>query len=321
MVNQMYVEKLTPANPRTPQEVPLVFIAGAGQTGTNFLETPDGRPGWAHFFLSQGYTVYLTDQPSRGRSPGHPAIGSMVAASTLDIQILFTAASSHNLWPQSKLHMQWPGKGIPGDPVFDKFFASQVPFQGDRRLSEEQNVKSYVKLLDNIGGKVWLITHSQAGPYGWRIADARPQLVKGIIAIEPGGPPFEKQYPFKGQSLRWGITDGPITYSPPAGPDASLLRSVKMPPRDEVSGECMLQAEPAKMLVNLVDIPVLVVTSEASYHAPYDYCTVAFLRQAGVTVEYLELWKKGILGNGHMMFMEKNNLVIAERVSRWIEEH
>ena len=26
-------------------------------TGANFLNTPDGRPGWADYFLSQGYEV------------------------------------------------------------------------------------------------------------------------------------------------------------------------------------------------------------------------------------------------------------------------
>ena len=33
----------------------------------------------------------------------------------------------------------------------------------------------------------------------------------------------------------------------------------------------------------------LVVTAPASYHWPYDYATVAFLRQCGCTVEHIEL--------------------------------
>lgn len=31
----------------------------SGMTGTNFLNTPDGRPGWGDFFLSKGYEVGL----------------------------------------------------------------------------------------------------------------------------------------------------------------------------------------------------------------------------------------------------------------------
>jgi hypothetical protein len=67
MTGQIYVEKLTPTLVTKP--CPIIFVAGAGQTGTNFLHTPDGREGWAYYFLSRGYVVYLTDQPERGRSP------------------------------------------------------------------------------------------------------------------------------------------------------------------------------------------------------------------------------------------------------------
>ena len=66
MHGQIYVEKLTPRDPRRPY--PLVMIHGAGQTATNWLGTPDGRPGWAEYFAGEGYTVYLVDQPARGRS-------------------------------------------------------------------------------------------------------------------------------------------------------------------------------------------------------------------------------------------------------------
>ena len=45
MHGQMYVEVLTPRRPR--QGYPLVLIHGAAQTATNWMGTPDGRPGWA----------------------------------------------------------------------------------------------------------------------------------------------------------------------------------------------------------------------------------------------------------------------------------
>lgn len=38
-----------------------------------------------------------------------------------------------------------------------------------------------------------MITHSQGGPYGWQIGDKRSDKVKGILAIEPEGPPLESQ--------------------------------------------------------------------------------------------------------------------------------
>lgn len=187
MVNQIYVEKLIPSKPT--QEHPLVFMHGTGQTATNFLDTPDGRTGWASFFLSYGYTIYLSDQPSRGRSPWLSTTGTMASSSTALIEQLFTSPSSHGIWPQSKLHTQWPGAGKVGDPIFDAFYASQVQYQADNIISEEENAKAYTALLDKIG-PAHVIAHSQAGAYGWRVGDLRPQLVKSIVALEPAGPPF-----------------------------------------------------------------------------------------------------------------------------------
>src|SRR5262245_3431143 len=44
MVGQMFVQYQIPASRRHPY--PIVMIHGGGQTGTNFLGTPDGREGW-----------------------------------------------------------------------------------------------------------------------------------------------------------------------------------------------------------------------------------------------------------------------------------
>ena len=33
----------------------------AGQSGTNFTGTPDGREGWAQFFIRQGYAIYMVE--------------------------------------------------------------------------------------------------------------------------------------------------------------------------------------------------------------------------------------------------------------------
>ena len=47
---------------------PIVMIHGGGQSGTNFTGTPDGREGWAQYFLRLGHAVYVVDQPGRGRA-------------------------------------------------------------------------------------------------------------------------------------------------------------------------------------------------------------------------------------------------------------
>jgi len=90
MHEQMYVEVLTPRRPRS--RYPLVLIHGAAQTATNWMGTPDGRPGWADYFVGQGYTVYMVDQPARGRSPWLPEVDGKLATFTAEqIESRFTA--------------------------------------------------------------------------------------------------------------------------------------------------------------------------------------------------------------------------------------
>src|SRR5215471_2175253 len=78
---QMYVEALRPA--RVTKPYPIVFIHGASQTATNWIGTPDGRAGWADYFLNQGYLLYLVDQPARGRSPWNQKLNGALTIFTV----------------------------------------------------------------------------------------------------------------------------------------------------------------------------------------------------------------------------------------------
>ena len=78
---------------------------------------------------------------------------------------IFTdVANNGNQWPQAKLHTQWPGTGRIGDSTFDAFYRSQVQFQTDHFISEEQNAQAYSALVDLVGD-CYIISHSQAGAY------------------------------------------------------------------------------------------------------------------------------------------------------------
>lgn len=326
MSGQMYVQYQIPAQQKFPY--PMVMIHGGGQTGVNFLGTPDGRRGWADYFLAQGYAVYVVDQPGRGRSGYFPrSYGPSVHRGTGLTEKRFSAPENAQLWPQAKLHTQWPGSGVAGDAAFDQFYASQVEGMEDISTIESLLREAGSELLDRIGPAV-LLTHSQGGPLGWTIADARPNLVRGILAVEPNGAPL-REMKFKGPpdyfeqdkiTRPWGITRGPLTFAP-AVASADALKFVRQEVPDGPGlVHCWLQAEPARQLPNLKNIPILIVTAEASYHAPYDHCTSLFLRQAGVAHDFVRLADVGIRGNGHMMMLEKNNLEIAAFFRQWLEQ-
>jgi pimeloyl-ACP methyl ester carboxylesterase len=324
MHGQMFVEKLTPE--RSRHRYPIVLIHGGGQTATNWMGTPDGREGWAEFFSSQGYVVYMVDQPTRGRSAWQQGIDGKVF--TLDAQIierLFTAPELHNEWPQAKLHTQWPGdgprRGQIGDPIFDQFYASQVQFLVDNKESQALVQRAGAVLLDRIGPAI-LLTHSDSGPLGWLIADVRPKLVKAIVALEPNGPPFQNAgVPDNDKARPWGVTDIPITYDPPITDTAQLQIEQQTAPDQADLARCWLQKTPTHSLVNLRGFPVMLVTSEASYHAAYDHCTARYLVQAGVNTYFVNLGAHGIHGNAHMMMLEKNNLQIAKLITAWLAKN
>jgi pimeloyl-ACP methyl ester carboxylesterase len=319
MRGQAYVEVIAPKDVRRPY--PLVLIHGNAQTPTNWMGTPDGRKGWADFFVEQGYIVYMLEQPMRGRSAWHASDGALRNFTVEQEQRLFTDNANSGDWPQAKKHTQWPGdgpnKGRKGDPVFDAFYATQVQALVSLGDTETANQAAGAALLDKIGPAV-IIAHSQAGYFNWLIADKRPKLVKGNISIEPPGPPIENILFATGPGRAWGLTNIPITYDPPvADPqDIAVVKEEKADGPDLVA--CYKQKEPARQLPTLKGIPTLIIAAEASYHAVFDHCTAKWLNQAGVKTDFIRLEDKGLRGNGHMVMIEKNNLEIAKLLDDWM---
>ncbi|KAF2629191.1 alpha/beta-hydrolase [Macroventuria anomochaeta] len=287
---QMYMEKQAPAYsvvavPITATSIAnnsdsIVLIHGQGQTGTNLLNKP------------AGHTVYIIDQTFRERS-AWASCGGASATLTYSAKLIqqrFTAPVRYRLWPQAELHTQWPGMGIVGDPVIDAFYTSNIQLISNATYQQRKVQSASINLLDLIGSPVWLLGHSRGGLMPLLIADARP-TVFGSSSARP-----------------WGLTDIPSSYSlPVADPLVDLVRP------------CVLQAtSPApRQLPNLSPLLILTVTEvlkagiwPASYHTPYDYCKVVFLKQAGSGCEkasHLDLGKVEVHGNGRMIFMEKNS--------------
>jgi pimeloyl-ACP methyl ester carboxylesterase len=322
MAGQMYVEVLRPQ--RATRKYPLVMIHGLGQTATNWIGTPDSRPGWADYFLNQGYTVYLVDQPARGRSPWQPTLnGPVQVLSAPYISRHFTASEVIGNWPQGKKPAQWPGdspkKNQMGDPMFDAFYATQVESLASAVETQTMIQAAGSALLDKIGPAI-VLTHSQSGAFGWLLADSRPKAVKAIVAVEPNGPPFQNAVVNEDKNRAWGITDIPITYDPPAKAPSELATVRESQPDGPDLTACWKQADPPRRMPNLTGIPVLIVTGEASFHAPYDHCTSKYLTQAGVKNTFIRLEDAGIRGNGHMMMLEKNSFEIAALLEKWIAQ-
>nr|WP_246700428.1 alpha/beta hydrolase [Variibacter gotjawalensis] len=329
MTGQMYVEYRAPK--KIKHRYPVVMVHGTAQTGSNFTGTPDGRAGWAQHFVDQGFAVYIVDQVGRGRSGDNPdAYGAYTRFPATALEERFTGTENFKLWPQAKLHTQWPGgPGIRGNAAFDQFYASQVAYIASAGKTEEVMTPAMIALLQKVGPSI-LLTHSQASVFGFAMSDQKPDLVKAHIAVEPNGPPFFDVV-FKGGDTWWetsgkerarahGVTRLPLAFEPAvkAPEDLQVVQEDKA--RSDGHIRCWLQAEPVRKLPNIAKVPTVVVTGEASFRATYDDCTTAFLTQAGVKTDRIALGEISIRGNGHMMMLEKNNRDIAQAMIKWIRQ-
>ena len=324
MVGQMYVEYQIPARQTHP--FPVVMIHGNLQSGANFTGTPDGREGWAQYFLRRGYAVYVVDQPGRGRSAYNAALGAQTPPTEKATEDRFTAPEKARLWPQAQLHTQWQGRGVPGDPSFDAFYASELPSVSSVAAMQALVRDASAALLDRIGPAIVLV-HSQAGLYPWSIAQARPGLVRAIVAVEPSGPPVHDiqdigppdWFRDDPKTKPSGLGELPLQYDPPLEAGEELVFERAGTAAGPGLARCWAQREPARKLAALGALPILMITAEASYHAPFDDCTAAYLRQGGVrSLDHIHLAAMGIHGNGHMMMLEKNSDDIAKVIVDWL---
>jgi pimeloyl-ACP methyl ester carboxylesterase len=299
----MYVQYMIPAQKRHPY--PVVMIHGGGGQGTHMMGI-GGRPGWVHYFVQAGYSVYWLDRPSYGRSPYHPdALGPSHLPNVPPYEGLLQSTAVFNT-------AQWPGPGGINDPVIDQFMACESGNVSDEAFHSDLAWRGGAELLDRIGPCI-LLPHAFGGFFAWGVADRRPNLVKAIFAMEINGNPFAAQ-------LRWGLTASPMTYEPPVTDLAQFrLEDRKLPPDAPrpLVPSYKLQAEPVHKWKNLGGIPIGWLTTEfGGGGSPIP--NVEFLKQVGCSTEMVRLRDYGILGNGNLMLLEKNNHEVFKVVEDWL---
>ena len=279
------------------QPYPIVMVHGGALQGTEWMDTPDGRPGWAQRLMESGYAVFVVDRPGHGRSPYNPdVLGPMTPQFAYEEgEMVFFPKKS-----EAK-HTQWPFD--PHDEAaLDEFIASFGPLPADIAAWQEMDADRIARLLDRIGPSV-VMTHSASGSDGWLVADRRPNLVRAIVTIEPMGPPFADT-PNIG-ALYWGLTAAPITYDPP-----------------RATAEEVRAADPVSLRIPaLKDMSVVVVSGEVSPQAGYAPDIRDFLLRAGANADLLHLPDHGIFGNGHGLIYERNSDEALKPVLQWLHEH
>ncbi|WP_339901749.1 alpha/beta fold hydrolase [uncultured Cyclobacterium sp.] len=161
--------------PMKAKKLPLIFWHGYGQFSKTWESTPDGREGFQNIFLRKKYSIYLIDQPRRGRAGRSIVPGSISAAP--DDQLWF---GIFRLGIGTEFY---PGVQFDKKPeTLDQFFRQITPDTGPIDLNA--NTDAVSALFDEVGDGI-LVTHSHSGGQGWLTA-LKTDHIKGIISYEPG---------------------------------------------------------------------------------------------------------------------------------------
>ena len=190
-VEAMYVQYFLPANRRGA--VPLLMWHGGGLTGVTYETTPDGREGWLNFFVKQGWDVYNSDAVERGRAgwamypdifKGEPVF--LAKANPFERFRIGQGAGSYSPDPAKQKLM--PASQFPVE-AYDNFVKQNVPRW---TTTDDAIIRAYTALVDKVCPCV-ILFHSQAGQFGFKVAQARPDKVKALVAVEPAGVGDAKQ--------------------------------------------------------------------------------------------------------------------------------
>jgi pimeloyl-ACP methyl ester carboxylesterase len=304
-VGQSGVQSFTPAEVRHP--FPIVLVHGGGGQATHMMGI-GRRPGWLHYFVREGYRVYVMDRPGYGRVPLHPDTFGEDYIPGGGGTGLANILRNSRLAPGTP-----PGTGLLGEEVGLQFVATEAG--NPRRMAEhtEHWAAGAVELLDRIGPSI-MLTHAYGGCLGFVAADRRPDLVKALVTVEGNNNPFEPQ-------TVWGLTAVPVAYDPPATDPSAIALADWTPPADSPGPvrPYKIQAEPARMLTNMRRVPMLWMQGENNYSGP---AQVKYLTQGGCSAEFIRLRDRGIAeGNTNLMLLERNNFEVFGILRDWLAEH
>lgn len=279
-----YVSYQIPQNAKNS----LVFLHGAGQSAQTWETTPDGREGFNNIFLRKGYSIYLLDQPRRGRAGKGMETGNVL--NTPDEQF----------WLDT-FRISSKSQFAKGEEAMENFFRQMTPNTG--AYNEDVVAEAVSAVFDKIGEGV-LITHSQGGGPGWRAVIKNPKI-KGVVSYEPRS----------GFVFPEGETPEPLQSSSPFGALSA----------GTVSMEEFMKFTKIPIVIyygdNIADKPSEI-WNEDHWRVSLEMAELwaEAVNRHGGDVRVVHLPKIGVKGNTHFPFSDLNNLEIADLMEKWLEE-
>jgi hypothetical protein len=277
--------------PVSPRPLSLVFWHGHGQSAKTWETTPDGREGFQTIFLRRRFSVYLIDQPRRGRAA--KSTQPLNLSATPDEQMWF-GVFRLGVW--STLY---PGVQFSRDSsALDQFFRQSTPNTGP--YDPAVNVSAVAALFERNEPGI-LITHSQSGTLGWRTA-INSRKVRAVVSFEPGG---DFLFP-EGEAP--SVPFGARTFTAPTIPMSDFRQLTKVP-----------------IAVSYGDnIPEQPSTNPGQEQWRVFRDIARRWRDAvnrnGGDVTLVELPALGIRGNTHFPMSDLNNVDVANHLATWLQQ-
>lgn len=296
--------------PQESRTYPLVMWHGIGQSGKTYESTPDGREGYQAILPRRDWSVYIVDQPRRGRAGyTQSTIDTKNAVPTILQESAVWDAFRNGIWKRPDNPYFFKNTQFPKTPyAVDQFFRQQTPDTGEEPRTREHREfmgKTMAELLAQTGPAV-LITHSNSGQYGWATGMKAPELVKAIVAYEPVACTFpENEIP---DSIVIGV---------------DLVNETQAP-----------QLVSVQEFKNLTKMPILIIfgdniaTSQSTIFNSEVWRVarqraqqfVDAVNRHGGDARLLVLPETGIHGNTHAPFADTNNLEIAGLLEQFLKE-
>jgi pimeloyl-ACP methyl ester carboxylesterase len=193
VVDHVYATYQYPLDQR--YKYPILFNPGGGHTARVYDTTPDGRDGWLTLFLREGFATYGVDRVNTGRAGTDICKVNAVKLGRAPVSELpaMNRYAAESAWVTFRWGPEYgkpyPNTQFPIEAV-DRYYPQTVSTYRDPQ-ELKKSVAALAALLDKVGPAT-LQTWSSSGLMGYLTAIERPDLVKGILAVETSPTAFDE---------------------------------------------------------------------------------------------------------------------------------
>jgi len=265
---------------------------GIGQFSKTWETTPDGREGFQNIFLRRRFSVYLIDQPRRGRAGRSTLPGTVPPKPDEEDWFgTFRLGIWRNFFPEVQFSRE--------PEALNQYFRQITPDTGP--LDPALNSEAVAALFNKIGSGI-LVTHSHAGGMGWRVA-VKSSNVRAIASYEPG----------RGFIFPEGEVPPPI----PSAFDTVQAAAVPMSQFTDLTRIPILVVYGDNIPDQPTDMP-----AQDSWRARLQMARLwrDTINRHGGGVTVVHLPEIGIRGNTHFAFSDLNNVEVADQVSNFLAQ-